>query len=121
MSDRHSDDDRNRMDHGVHNGFSGLDSRIQRAALASRHKTRRLRKSHGKAEDADHESMKREIAELRAVLANVTDVLRQMHAQQTPSVSLLDEALLSLEAKQHPVEDVQISRSLIEALSADSD
>lgn len=112
MSDRYPND-RDRLDHGAHDGCFGIDSRIQRAALTNRHRSRRR---HGK-DDAEREAMKREIAELRAALVDVTGVLRQMHAQRTANTSVLDEMMRSLEAKEPVIKDVEIPESFLVALS----
>jgi hypothetical protein len=116
MSDRYPDD-RDHLAHGAHgahDGCLGIDSRIQRAALTNRHRSRRR---HGKTDDAEREAMRREIAELRAALFDVTGVLRQMHAQRTANTSVLDEMMRSLEAKEPVIKDIEIPKSLVVALS----
>lgn len=116
MSDRYPDD-RDHLAHGArgaHDGCFGIDSRNQRAALTNRHRSRRR---HRKADDAEREAMRREIAELRAALVDVTGVLRQMHARRTANMSVLDEMMRSLEAKAPVIEDVEIPESFLVALS----
>lgn len=115
MSDRYPND---RDHHGTRGDCFGVDSRIQRAALTNRHRSRRR---HGKADDAEREAMRREIAELRAALVDVTSVLRQMHAQRTANTSVLDEMMRSLEAKEPVIKDVEIPKALVVALSGTYD
>lgn len=70
-------------------------------------------------QDPEKEEMKREIASLRAGMKDVTKYLRQMHVQQAPAVSFLDEMLASLAAKASTLPIVPIPQSVVDALSAD--
>lgn len=123
MSERYGMDERERERHGVYEGHFGCHGRTDRAALASRHQDLRLRTlvRKDRVEDSEREAMKREIAELRAVVADLSGVIRRMHAQPPSNTSVLDEMLRSLEAKEPAIKDVEIPKSLVIALSGTYD
>ena len=129
MNDRYGMEERERASwerassaHGGHDVPFGRDPRVERAAVASRHKSEQ-RKRRVRREIPGRDDLVRKISELQALVANLTDVIRQMSLRQTPTSSVLDEVLLSLEQKerQSPIEIVKISPSLISALSAEYD
>lgn len=76
-------------------------------------------------QDPEKEMMKRQIAELNAIVSNLAQVQHAQAIREAPSVSFLDEVLLALEAKpvdvKAVVRDVPIPSSLVDALAADNE
>ena len=65
------------------------------------------------------EDLERQLRELQAAVANISNYLKYVSSQQVPNVSFLDEVLLALESKQSSLADVTLSQEFIDALSSD--